>query len=38
MTLIHKMRTFFLHEQISNPLKGQDLLVTNGPKKNFPHT
>ena len=27
---------FFLHEQISNFLKGHDLLVTNRPKKNFP--
>ena len=27
---------FFLHEQISNFLKGHDLLVTNRPEKNFP--
>ena len=27
---------FSLHEQISNFLKGYDLLVTNRPKKNFP--
>ena len=27
---------FFLHEQISNFLKGHDLLVTNRPKKKFP--
>ena len=27
---------FFLHEQISNFLKGHNLLVTNRPKKNFP--
>ena len=27
---------FFLHEQISNFLKGHGLLVTNRPKKNFP--
>ena len=26
---------FFLHEQISNFLKGHDLLVTNRPQKNF---
>ena len=27
---------FFLHEQISNFLKGHDLLAANRPKKNFP--
>ena len=31
-----KENFFFLHEQISNFLKGHDLLVTNRPKKNFP--
>ena len=30
------MKTFFFHEQISNFLKGHDLLVTNRPKKKFP--
>ena len=28
---------FFLHEQISNFMKGHDLLATNRPKKKFPH-
>ena len=27
---------YFLHEQISNFLKGHDLLVTNRPEKTFP--